>query len=315
MNRNDAGQRAPSLIERAAKVYDFNAALRAPSSGPAVGVEPAPGPPPAVDADPLPAVEVALAVAPEREPRSDTGSASRFVVDRSALSSAGYLDPAAPPTATSEEFRIVKRRILANALGDGAQPRDRLVLINSPHAGDGKTWVALNLALSLAAEKELDVLLVDADFGKPGVCQTLGISPVPGLMDALVDHSIDAADLIVPTDLPSLSILPAGRSVHNDTELLASSRTQTVLNALVASHPRRIVLLDSPPALAASAASELARHVGEVLMVVRADRTTEAALRDAVQLLSACPRMEAILNGVKFSSSGRRFGAYYGKSG
>lgn len=315
MSRNDAGQRAPSLIERAANVYDFASALRAPPSAPAVAVEPTPVPTPEVDADPLPAVEVAPVVAPDRDPRGNTGAASRLVVDRSALSAAGYLDPAAPPTATSEEFRIVKRRILAHALGDGAQPRDRLVLINSPHAGDGKTWVALNLALSLAAEKDLDVLLVDADFGKPGVCQTLGISPVPGLMDALVDHRIDAADLIVPTDLPSLSILPAGRSVHNDTELLASTRTQTVLNALVASHPRRIVLLDSPPALAASAASELARHVGEVLMVIRADRTTEAALRDAVQLLSACPRMEAILNGVKFSSSGRRFGAYYGKSG
>lgn len=315
MSRNDAGPRAPSLIERAANVYDFNAALRAPQRAPMVAVEPVAAPEPVIEPRPLAAVEAPAAVAPRRESGSDTVRASRVAVDRSALSAAGYLDPAAPPTATSEEFRIVKRRILTHALADGAQPRDRLVLINSPHAGDGKTWVALNLALSLAAEKELEVLLVDADFGKPGVCQTLGISAVPGLMDALVDPAVDLAELIVPTDLPSLSILPAGRSVHNDTELLASSRTRAVLNDLVASHPRRIVLLDSPPALAASAASELARHVGEVLMVVRADRTSEAALRDAVQLLSACPRIEAILNGVKFSSSGRRFGAYYGKSG
>lgn len=306
MSRNSAGPRAPSLIERAANVYDFNAALRSP---PRVEIAEV-----AAVAPPSPVVEARATPALDRDTRFEDARASRVAVDRSALSAAGYLDPAAPPTATSEEFRIVKRRILAHALGDGAQPRDRLILINSPHAGDGKTWVALNLALSLAAEKELDVLLVDADFGKPGICQTLGISPVPGLMDALVDHAIDPSELIVPTDLPSLSILPAGRSVHNDTELLASSRTQAVLNGLVASHPRRIVLLDSPPALAASAASELARHVGEVLMVIRADRTSEAALRDAVQLLSACPRMEAILNGVKFSSSGRRFGAYYGKS-
>ncbi len=307
MSRNDAGRRAPSLIERAANVYDFNAVLR----GPETTAES----PSTVEPLPLADAEALRPAVPARDPRSAAAPSDRVVVDRSALSSAGYLDPSAPPTATSEEFRIVKRRILTHALADGAQPRDRMVLINSPHAGDGKTWVALNLALSLAAEKELDVLLVDADFGKPGVCQTLGISPVPGLMDALVDASIDVADLIVPTDLPSLSILPAGRSVHNDTELLASSRTRAVLDELVGGHPRRIVLLDSPPALAASAASELARHVGEVLMVVRADRTTEAALRDAVQLLSACPRIEAILNGVKFSSSGRRFGAYYGKSG
>lgn len=292
--------RTPSLIERAATVYDFNAALRVPRE--AVAVAP---PEPAVEAEDVAPVRP---VAP-REP------VQQLCVDRSALSAAGYLDPNAPPTATSEEFRIVKRRILNHALAKDATARDRLVLINSPHAGDGKTWVALNLALSLAAEKDLDVLLVDGDFGKPGVCATLGISPVPGLMDALIDPSIDVADLIVATDLPSLSVLPAGRSVHNDTELLASERTSAVLNGLVAAHPRRIVLIDSPPALAASAASELARHAGEVLMVVRADRTSEAALRDAVQLLSACPRIEAILNGVKFSSSGRRFGAYYGKTG
>lgn len=315
MSHTDPEPRAPSLIERAATVYDFNAALRAPQPAPDVVEEPVAAPLPSID--PLPAATLqglSTAAAMRDSPRAEE-SDSRLVVDRSALSAAGYLDPNSAPTATSEEFRIVKRRILTHALAEGAQPRDRLVLINSPHAGDGKTWVALNLALSLAAEKDLEVLLVDADFGKPGVCQTLGISPVPGLMDALIDPSVDAADLIVPTDLPSLSILPAGRAVNNDTELLASERTQVVLDELVVGHPRRIVLLDSPPALAASAASELARNVGEVLMVVRADRTTEAALRDAVQLLSACPRIEAILNGVKFSSSGRRFGAYYGKTG
>jgi Mrp family chromosome partitioning ATPase len=115
------------------------------------------------------------------------------------------------------------------------------------------------------------------------------------------------------TDIPSLSVLPAGRQVNNDTEVLASDRTRAVFDRLVEGRPRRIILLDSPPALAASAASELARHVGLVLMVVRADRTSDVALRDAVHLLAACPNIRAVLNGVKFSSSGRLFGAYYGK--
>ncbi|MFT3967850.1 MAG: capsular biosynthesis protein, partial [Sphingobium sp.] len=123
------------------------------------------------------------------------------------------------------------------------------------------------------------------------------------------------ADIVVRTDIPSLSVLRAGRQLHNDTEILASDRTRAVLDSLAKGHPRRIVLFDSPPALAASAASELARHVGMVMLVVRADRTSDVALRDAAQLLSACPNIQAVLNGVKFSSSGRLFGAYYKKRG
>lgn len=288
-------ERTASLIERAADIYDFGTALR---HGPA-----------AAAAQPLPVLEEhAPSLPPVREMRGACHS-----LDWEQLAADGLLDPEGPPTGLSEEFRIIKRQLLAQAFAHGGSLRDRLVLISSAHPGDGKTWTATNLALSLSVESDIDVLLIDGDFGKPSLCNRLGLPDGPGFMDALVDPSLDVADLVVRTDLPSLAVLRAGRQLHNDTEVLASERTSALLDSLVRGHPRRIVLFDSPPALAASAASELARHVGMVMLVVRADRTSDAALRDAVQLLSACPNIQAVLNGVKFSSSGRKFGAYYKK--
>ena len=296
MNRDPGkGATAPklTLIERAAEVYDFGAPLRQ-------GV-------------PVPPAPVEAPVAPPAA-RVSTAEWQGTVhpIDRQALGDQGFVDPKGAATGLSEEFRIVKRQVLKQVFHEQSSAPP-VVLISSAHPGDGKTWMAINLALSLSAESDLDVLLVDADFGKPDVCAQLGLPAGPGLMDALTDPSVDVAQLVMRTDIPSLSVLPAGRQVNNDTEVLASDRTRAVLDRLVEGHPRRIILLDSPPALAASAASELARHVGLVLMVVRADRTSDVALRDAVHLLAACPNIRAVLNGVKFSSSGRLFGAYYGK--
>lgn len=297
-----------SLIERAAEVYDFGAALGpealAPIAGQASPEAEAVATPPARPRAAQPVIPPAPA---------DAAARRCHAIDRAALRAAGFIDPAASATSLSEEFRIIKRQLLAHCFAPGASPADRLVLISSAHPGDGKSWIAINLALSLSAESDIEVLLVDGDFGKPSVCATLGVPPTPGLLDALADPALSLEGMILATDIPSLSVLPSGTPVHNDTEILAAGRTQALLDALVRAHPRRIVLFDSSPALAASAASELAAHVGLTLMVVRADRTSELALRDAVQLVSACPAIKAILNGVKFSSSGRLFGAYYGK--
>ncbi len=293
----------PSLIERAAEVYDFSTALRH-------GAAAALAMPIVAPAVAEPVAEIAAPAYVRAAPNPD---AEYHALDRDALRREGFVDPAGGPTSLSEEFRIVKRQLLAKLFEPNATIRDRLVLVNSAHPGDGKTWMTINLALSLSAEQDLEVLLIDGDFGNPSLSRHLGLAEGPGFMDALADPSIDVADLIVRTDIPSLSVLRAGRQLHNDTEILASDRTRAVIDSLVKGHPRRIVLFDSPPALAASAASELARHVGLVMLVVRADRTSDVALRDAVQLLSACPNIQAVLNGVKFSSSGRLFGAYYGK--
>ena len=158
-------------------------------------------------------------------------------------------------------------------------------------------------------------MLVDADVAKPDVLKQLGLTDAPGLLDALADTSIDVETLVVRTDVPHLSILPAGRKTAMDTELLASARTRSVLSRLMAADPRRIVIFDSPPALAASPAGVLAMLVGQVMLVVRADRTPEGEVRAAVQRLDSCEHIQLVLNAVSFVPGGARFGSYYDQGG
>jgi exopolysaccharide/PEP-CTERM locus tyrosine autokinase len=234
-------------------------------------------------------------------------------IDRERLREAGLIEPEAPVGPLAEEFRIVKRQLLLNARAatDLPDAKRRTILLGSAQPDEGKTFCALNLALSLAGERDLEVLLVDADFPKPEILSTLGIAATGGLVDAIADPGLDPEALVVRTDLRGLSVLPTGRQVTNVTELLASERTADVF-ARLAANPRRIILFDSPPALMASPASVLATHAGQLLMVVRADKTTEAELREAVDLLSGCERVSLVLNGTGFAAGERRFGTYYG---
>lgn len=230
-------------------------------------------------------------------------------IDREHLRDGGLIVPEDPVTGLLEEFRIVKRELLADARAEDT-PLARRILVCSPHPGEGKTYCATNLAIALAAERGLEVLLVDADVVKPSVNQRLGIEAEQGLMDALADPAILPESLVIRTDIDGLFVLPAGTASSRDAEYLASARTAEVLDRLTEGAPDRIVIFDTPPALAASPAAELAQHVGQALLVVRADDTSRAALEDAQQLLSACADIKLLLNAARYSPSGRRFGTY-----
>lgn len=337
-----------SLIERAVSTFDLSSLAPPPvpkNLAPATvkpgmrhrapePVQAAPVAPPSESRVfvPQPAVAVPVAApiveqappAARRPAPASTVSASavfstiRHPVDRARLREQGFIVPEGAVSALLEEFRIVKRHLLLQAAElrrEGAGAAAQRVLICSPHPGEGKTYCALNLALAMAAEKESEVLLVDADFAKPSVLSALGLPGGRGLMDALADSSIDVEDCVVGTDIPGLWVLPAGDATTSDSEYLSTSRTAAVLDRLSDGPANRIVIFDSPPALAASPAAELAKYVGQALLIVRADRTGQGAVEDAVSLLSACPNIQLLLNGVQFSPSGRRFGAYYGYGG
>jgi len=239
-------------------------------------------------------------------------------INRTHLRDQGLIVPEAAVTGLLEEFRIIKRQLLFNSsqlTQQGMGAAAQRLLVCSPHPGEGKSFTSVNLALSIAGEKESEVLLVDADFAKPSVLSMLGLPGGPGLMDALADPSIDVADCVLATDISGLWVLPAGNATTSDSEYLSSSRTAAVLERLTQGAPNRFVIFDSPPALAASPAAELAKYVGQAVIVARADRTGQGALEDAVSLLSACPNIQLLLNAVNFSPSGRRFGSYYGYGG
>lgn len=290
-----------SLLERAATVYDFGEAFRARAGAPAPAPIEAPAAAP-VAPEPAPVRFVPPVAAPARLP-----------IDRALLDAEGLIVPGGAVTPLAEEMRLAKRQLLTGAktlaakLGD----RARAILVTSPQPDEGKTFCAMNLALSLAAEREGAVLLIDADVAKPDVLGRLGLSEGPGLLDALADPRLAIEGLIVPTDLGSLSVLGAGARSNADTELLASARLGALLDTLLAADPQRLIILDSPPALAASAAATLAPQVGQVVLVARADRTGETELREAVALLDGCPAISLLLNRVSFTAGPRRFG-YYG---
>ena len=241
-----------------------------------------------------------------------------YPIDRRRLAEQGMLGTEASTAGQVEEFRIVKRQLIEQADdmrrrgGGGAAQR---IMVCSAHAGEGKTFCAVNLAMSISAEKESEVLLVDFDLARASVLQLLGLPPGPGLMEALVDPSIDVRKCVMQKDIPGLSVLPGGRPTNSDTEYLAHSRAAAVLDQLTEDSPQRIVLFDSPPALAASIPAELAKLVGQVVMVVMADTTPSGAIQDAASLLAGCPNVQLLLNSVQFSPNGRRFGSYHGYRG
>lgn len=300
-----------SLIERAALVYDFEAELRQrrPHARPVTDV----GPP----VEPMPTEQEAAPLRAEA-PIPDWASAPTDVaaIDRIMLAEKGMLVPGAPVGALAEEFRLVKRQLLLTARQVAEGPlgnRARTILVGSGKPGDGKTYCAINLSLSLSAERDVEILLVDSDFAKPDVMKTLGLDDATGLLDILADPTLDPETCVIRTDVPQLSLMPAGKASHADTELLASERTGEVIDRLLGANPKRLIVFDTPPALAASPASVLALLVGQVMLVVRADRTTEADVREAVSLLDGCEQISLVLNAVSYEPGGGRFGSYYGQ--
>ena len=259
----------------------------------------------------VPAVQEAAVPATIEAPGHATPFTGKpMAIDREILAQNGLINPDEGNSELLEEFRIVKRHVLEAARERGTSA-SRRVLISSPHPDEGKTYCAVNLAIALAAERDLEILLVDADFAKPSLPDMLGIPASTGFMDALSDDDCQVEDHVIRTDIGNLWVLPSGSQTNADSEYLASSRTSELLDRLTVGHPNRLVIFDTPPALAASSAAELAKHVGQVILVARADQTGRTALEDSYQLLSACSDIKMLLNATNFSPSGRRFGSYY----
>lgn len=255
-----------------------------------------------VAAAPVPAVLEAAPLAPRFE-------GQKHKIDRKHLREQGLIDPDGHVSELLEEFRIVKRQLLT-AANERGTASSRRIMVCSPHPDEGKTFCAVNLAIAMAAERDMEVLLVDADVAKPSVLSTLGLPKGPGFMGALSNPDVPVEDLVLGTDIANLWVLPAGSTTKQDSEYLASGATADVLDRLTIGVPNRIVIFDTPPALAAAPAAELAKHVGQVVLVARADQTGRSALEDACQLLSSCDDIKLLLNAANFSPSGRRFGTY-----
>jgi exopolysaccharide/PEP-CTERM locus tyrosine autokinase len=234
----------------------------------------------------------------------------RITIDPRALRRAGYLPDEGLERRFADHYRQIKRPLIEKAL---AGPADmRVILVSSALPGDGKTFTSINLTLSMARERDVSVLLVDADAPRGHVSEVFGLRGERGLLDALSDESLDVEALIVETDVPGFEILPAGRFVENATELLASARMEQIAARISARSPRRIVILDSAPLLVSSEARVLLRIPGQVLLVVRAGKTPRQAIVDAAAYVERKRLQGVVLNQAPFRTAG---GYYYGYPG
>lgn len=243
-------------------------------------------------------------------------AALRIDLDWDALAKAGFLTPNTQNSLKAEEFRAIKRPLLRAAFGTGLTHIRRpgnahMVMITSPHAGDGKTFTALNLAVSIAAEHDLQVLLIDADIRSRGLSKALGITDRPGLSDLLAQANPTAETVTLRTDMPSLSVIPAGSTMTSPAEVLASQAMTRLVHVLAEGDKNRVAVFDAPPALAASEAGVLAGHVGQVVMVAKANETSRRAIADALDMVNACPTISFVLNQISRSAVPQRYG-YYG---
>jgi protein-tyrosine kinase len=242
----------------------------------------------------------------------------KHAVDQQQLIKAGLLAPLDQAAPISDEFRKIKRPLISNATsaapGQGTDHRN-VIMITSALPNAGKTFCSMNLALSMSLERELNVLLVDADVAKRHISRELGLAEAPGLIDLLLDESLHLDETLVRTDMNDIQVLPAGRGHPQATELLASDRMTAIINELATRYSDRIILLDSPPLLITSEAQALASQVGQIALVVEAGETTQQSLLQTIEVLDRDKAINCILNKSRHSSQFGYYGGDYGYYG
>ena len=236
-------------------------------------------------------------------------------LDLDAISASGLLVPNAARTQLADEFRVIKRPLIANAMGRGTEPvaNGNLIMVTSALPGEGKSFSAINLAISIAMELDNTVMLVDADVARPSVLNMLGLPPSKGLLDVLQNNSVDISGVLLRTNIEKLSILPSGTAHPRATELLASDTMIRLLDDMASRYSDRIIVFDSPPLLLTTESRVLATHMGQVVIVVNAENTVQSAVKQAISTIEACPVKMMILNQIRTAKTdGYGYGYGYG---
>jgi receptor protein-tyrosine kinase len=287
-----------SIIEKAASRIDKQRQIPAHAVNPTHSpVESAMDGGPAAVLVEVPAAAPAQA-APSAAPDAAPARNRRVELDLNRMRELGMVTAAGGRTNLLEEFRIIKRPLLKRAFAERG-PKDNptnLIMITSSLPGEGKTYCAINLAMSIAMELDHTVLLVDADVARPSVLRTLGLPTQRGLMDILVDKELDLGDVMLRTNVDTLAILPAGTATPRATELLASSTMTAMLHELANRYPDRVIIFDSPPLMLTSEARVLASHMGQIVVVVEAQTTTQHAVKESLQQLEGMSNVNLIYN-------------------
>ena len=270
---------------------------------------------PPQDSPPMEAAPIEIVRSRADTPGPAKPSGRELRVDLERLSNLGVITPHTTNTALAEEYRLIKRPLLDRATPGLQQvPNGNLIMVTSALPGEGKTFTTLNLAMSIAMEMDRTVLLVDADVVRSDVSRVLGIDVVEGLTDYLSADDVSLGDVLVKSDIPKLTVLPAGRQHKNVTELFASQQMRRLADELSQRYADRIVVFDSAPLLATTGSSVLASIVGQIVMVVEAERTLQRTVKEALKQIERFGTVNLVLNKGRLQSRSR-YGYGYGYSG
>lgn len=214
-----------------------------------------------------------------------------------------------------DDYRRIKRPLVANACGRNKAmvERGNLILVTSSVPGEGKSYTSVNLALSIAQEKDTTVLLVDCDPTKQGTSRMLGLENICGLMDVLESDNLSIADVLMQTDIENLRVVSAGRQSEYVAELLASHRMSDLVDEIVSRYSDRVIIFDGPPMLPTPQTQILAGLVGQVVFVVEAGKTPQALVNDALEMIPDEQATGLVLNKNEGQSSRGYYYGYYGK--
>jgi len=307
-----------SLIEQAAKRLEQlrQAGVELPDD------KPAPEVPAQKTAEPATRQTASGSAAPVPRPIETTSppttaqsKTKRVALDLDAMAASGLLVPSQSRNLLANEFRVIKRPLIANAMGKGSTPipNGNLIMVTSALPGEGKSFTAVNLAISIAMELDNTVMLVDADVARPSILNMVGLTPAEGLLDVVKENSLDISRVLLHTNIEKLSILPSGTPHPRATELLASDAMIRLLDDMAKRYPDRIIVFDSPPLILTTEARALATHMGQIVVVVQSGETTQAAVKEAVSTIESCPIKMMVLNQATQSASDRYgYGYAYG---
>ena len=232
------------------------------------------------------------------------------------LSAAGIVSPNEHAPYLADEFRRIKRPLLNNAFGASAElvENGNVIMVTSSLPGEGKSFSAVNLALSIALEKDFTVLLIDADLAMSKITRMFALDKHQGLTDKLENNNLDVGDLLIKTDFPGLSIIPSGKRSSLATELLSSGVMKDFIKEIANRYNNRIIIFDSPPLLATPESSVLAEQMGQIVVVVEANKTPQSAVMDSLALLNKDKAVSLILNKTSKGFGYAQYG-YYGSYG
>ncbi|HJT51397.1 MAG TPA: XrtA-associated tyrosine autokinase [Nitrosospira sp.] len=295
-----------SIIEKAVGKLEKEATPRA-QERPSVSVNPTPG---------HHGGNQALNETSQNNVPHPVSMSNRVTLDLAKMRQYGIVTPDQGRTQIAEQFRVIKRPLLTNAFnkGPGMIKNGNLIMVTSALAGEGKSFCTVNLAMSIATEMDRTVLLVDADVARPSVPRILGVGTDRGLLDVLLDENLNLADVLIKTDIEKLALLAAGRRHSHSTELLASRSMGELLKELAERYADRIVIFDSPPLLLTSEARVLASQMGQIVLVVEAETTSQQAVKEALQAVEACDVVNLVYNKARAFSGGEYYGYYYHES-